>query len=67
VDPGEAKAAGRTSGHKGKTYYFCADMCRKRFDANPGAFLAKPGQSGMGAGREGHGEHGKDAHSGHGK
>jgi RND family efflux transporter MFP subunit len=67
VDPAEAKAAGRVSEHKGKTYYFCADMCKKRFDANPGAFLAKPGQGGMGMGQEDQGEHGKDAHGGHGK
>jgi YHS domain-containing protein len=67
VDPAEAKSAGRVSEHKGRTYYFCADMCKKRFDANPAAFLAKPGQGGMGAGQEGHGEHGKDGHSGPGK
>ena len=67
VDPAEAKTAGRVSEHKGKTYYFCADMCKKRFDANPGAFLAKPGQGGMGTGQEDPGEHGKDAHGGHGK
>jgi len=67
VDPMTARAANRVSEHKGKTYYFCADMCKKRFDANPAAFLAKPGQGGMEAGQEGHGEHGKDAHGGHGK
>lgn len=67
VPPPEAKAAGRVSVHKGKTYYFCADMCKKRFDGNPGAFLAKPGQGGMGAGHEGDGGHGKEAHGGHGK
>jgi RND family efflux transporter MFP subunit len=67
VDPMTARAANRVSEHKGKTYYFCADMCKKRFDANPGAFLAKPGQGGMGAGQGDPGEHGKDAHGGHGK
>ena len=67
VDPMTARAANRVSEHKGKTYYFCADMCKKRFDANPAAFLAKPGQGGMEAGQEGHGENGKDAHGGHGK
>jgi RND family efflux transporter MFP subunit len=67
VDPMTARAANRVSEYKGKTYYFCADMCRKRFDANPAAFLAKPGQGGMGAGQEGHGERDKDAHGGHGK
>jgi RND family efflux transporter MFP subunit len=47
VQPAEAKAAGRVSEHKGKTYYFCADSCKRRFDANPGAFLAEPGKGGM--------------------
>jgi Cu+-exporting ATPase len=67
VDPMTARAANRVSVYKGKTYYFCADMCRQRFDANPAAFLAKPGQGGMEAGQEGHGERDKDAHGGHGK
>ena len=67
VDPEESRAAGRVSEHKGRMYYFCTDMCKKRFDANPGAFLAKSGQGGMEAGQEGHGEHGKDPHGGHGK
>jgi Cu(I)/Ag(I) efflux system membrane fusion protein len=65
VPPPEAKAAGRVSVYKGKTYYFCADMCKQRFDGNPESFLSKPGKSGMG--QEGHGEHDKDAHGGHGK
>jgi RND family efflux transporter MFP subunit len=67
VPPPEAKAAGRVSVYKGKTYYFCADGCKRRFDENPEAYLSKPGKSGMGSGQEGHGEHGKDAHGGHGK
>jgi Cu(I)/Ag(I) efflux system membrane fusion protein len=37
VDPMTARAANRVSEHKGKTYYFCADMCKQRFDANPAA------------------------------
>ena len=32
VDP--AKAAG-TSQFNGKTYYFCSNGCKKKFDANP--------------------------------
>ena len=32
VDP--AKAAG-SSEYKGKTYYFCANSCKAKFDANP--------------------------------
>ena len=67
VPPPEAKAAGRVSVHKGKTYYFCADMCKRRFDENPEGFLSKPGKGGMGADHEGHGEHDKDAHGGKGK
>lgn len=38
IDP--AKAAGK-SDHKGKTYYFCSDHCKKTFDANPEAVLNK--------------------------
>jgi YHS domain-containing protein len=30
----EAKAAGKSE-YKGKTYYFCAQACKTRFDANP--------------------------------
>jgi Cu+-exporting ATPase len=30
----EDKAAGK-SDYKGKTYYFCALVCKKKFDENP--------------------------------
>ena len=37
--------------HKGKTYYFCAESCRKSFEANPGKYVRKemaaPDMSGM--------------------
>ena len=36
VDP--AKAAG-TSNYQGKTYYFCANACKTKFDANPTQFV----------------------------
>jgi Cu+-exporting ATPase len=36
VDP--AKAAG-SSEYKGKTYYFCAKVCKTKFDANPEQYL----------------------------
>jgi len=39
VDPDAAKAAGRTSEHQGKTYYFCSDDCKKQFDKEPGKFV----------------------------
>ena len=30
----ESKAAGKSE-YQGKTYYFCAQSCKKEFDANP--------------------------------
>ncbi len=35
VDEKRAAAAGRMSEYEGTTYYFCADDCKKRFDADP--------------------------------
>jgi RND family efflux transporter MFP subunit len=69
IDPvcGKTVEAGRVSVYKGETYHFCDESCKRRFDANPAAFLAKPGQGGKGAKPEGHGEHGKDASGGNGK
>ena len=34
----ETKAAG-TSEYNGKTYYFCATVCKTKFDANPGQYV----------------------------
>ena len=34
----EAKAAGKSE-YNGKTYYFCAPVCKKKFDANPSAYV----------------------------
>ena len=28
-----------TSSYEGKTYYFCSDSCKERFDKNPTGFL----------------------------
>jgi P-type Cu+ transporter len=36
VDP--AKAAG-SSVYNGKTYYFCAKVCKAKFDANPAQYV----------------------------
>ena len=36
IDP--AKAAG-TSQHNGKTYYFCSQSCKAKFDANPAQYV----------------------------
>lgn len=38
VDPATAAA---TSEYKGKTYYFCATVCKKKFDANPEQYLTQ--------------------------
>jgi len=38
VEPDKAAA---TSEYKGKTYYFCAEMCKKKFDDDPGKYLSK--------------------------
>jgi YHS domain-containing protein len=34
----ESKAAGRSE-YKGKTYYFCAVICKTRFDKNPEEYV----------------------------
>jgi P-type Cu+ transporter len=34
----EEKSAG-TSEYKGTTYYFCAAICKKKFDADPEKYL----------------------------
>jgi len=41
VDTAKAKAAGRTSTHGGRTYYFCAPGGKETFDKDPAA-QAKP-------------------------
>ena len=41
VDEKKAAAAGRTSQYQGRTYYFCADECKKAFDGSPAAYAAK--------------------------
>jgi YHS domain-containing protein len=39
VDQTKAKMAGRTSLHRGTSYFFCSDSCKKRFDAGPERFV----------------------------
>jgi len=43
VDPvcGKTVSAGRVTLYRGKTYYFCDDSCKRRFDENPEAFIHK--------------------------
>ncbi|MBI5069006.1 MAG: efflux RND transporter periplasmic adaptor subunit [Deltaproteobacteria bacterium] len=38
VDEKRAAAAGRRSDYQGATYYFCADECKQRFDAEPARY-----------------------------
>lgn len=35
-----------TADHDGCTFYFCAEACRKAFEADPGKYL-KPGKKGI--------------------
>jgi len=41
VDEKRAAAAGRKSEYKGTAFYFCADDCKKQFDAEPARFANK--------------------------
>jgi YHS domain-containing protein len=36
----ENKAAGKSE-YQGKTYYFCATVCKAKFDSNPGNYVGK--------------------------
>jgi Cu(I)/Ag(I) efflux system membrane fusion protein len=42
VDAAEARAAGRTSEHAGRTYAFCSALCKERFDKDPTRYAGKP-------------------------
>jgi len=50
VDGKKASAAGRTTVHEGRTYYFCADECKKKFEAEPAKYLAAGHDSAAAAG-----------------
>jgi len=41
VDEHAARAKGLVSEYQGRTYYFCADMCKREFDAAPATHAAK--------------------------
>jgi Cu+-exporting ATPase len=41
VDVKAAVAAGLRSDYKGKTFYFCSDDCKKKFDKEPANYAAK--------------------------
>src|SRR5260221_14579403 len=44
VEPEKARAKVE---HGGKSYYFCSAGCGKRFEQEPGKYLAAPGTGGM--------------------
>jgi membrane fusion protein, copper/silver efflux system len=44
VDPNSANVY--TAEYKGETYYFCAESCKKSFEANPSKYLQKSEKSG---------------------
>jgi membrane fusion protein, copper/silver efflux system len=39
VDPKKATVAGKTALHDGKTYYFCSDECRTKFEKAPKLYI----------------------------
>jgi YHS domain-containing protein len=41
VDEKKAAADGRTSSYQGRTYYFCADDCKKAFEKAPAKYARK--------------------------
>ena len=40
IDP--TKAKGGKSEYKGKTYYFCSEDCKKKFDKEPAKYVPDP-------------------------
>ena len=42
----EPTTAAIKSDHQGRTFYFCAEACRRAFEADPGKF-AKPRKKGL--------------------
>jgi membrane fusion protein, copper/silver efflux system len=40
VDAKKAAASGKTATHAGQPYYFCSDECKKKFEAEPGKYIA---------------------------
>ena len=37
----DEKTAAGQSEHEGTTYYFCAAICKQKFDRHPGAYVGK--------------------------
>jgi Cu+-exporting ATPase len=45
----EQKAAAKSQ-HQGRTYYFCSNDCKRKFDQQPQQYAAKAGQAKGGGG-----------------
>lgn len=41
----DSQIAAGQSGFEGETYYFCANSCKDKFDANPQQFAKSEGRS----------------------
>ena len=39
IDKGGAEHEGLTSEYNGRTFYFCSQECKNRFERDPGAFM----------------------------
>jgi RND family efflux transporter MFP subunit len=44
VDAQEVRSTGQVSAHQGKTWYFCSQVCKRAFDADPAKFMNTPAQ-----------------------
>jgi Cu(I)/Ag(I) efflux system membrane fusion protein len=41
IDEAKAKAAGKSSAHGGRTFYFCSDQCKSKFEHEPAHYAEK--------------------------
>jgi RND family efflux transporter MFP subunit len=46
VDEAKARAAGKIAQHQGKTFFFCSDQCRSRFEKSPERYAGERAASG---------------------
>jgi RND family efflux transporter MFP subunit len=52
VDQGKSEASGRTGSYQGRSYYFCSDNCKRRFEASPEKYVAEASPSSTATARE---------------
>jgi len=46
IDESGANASGRKTDYSGKTYYFCSDLCKGKFDKNPEQYRGREPEAG---------------------